>query len=722
MPANHCYRAFVALLPMWVAAHALAADAQPHGGKRFADCKTFFQTNLGYDPRIAIAADAVVVHRHGDSLESLTGAIGSWKRNGFVVGRMFFADSDATNAYWKGKWDGTPHEDEVERDAGGNVIMCAGVRPYMLPTEGWVRHCEEQVKLGIQAGADAILPEEPLAHDFTGYEGAFKPLFEKRYGMPWQPENASPEAHFLTCQLKAELYLELEQRLARLTKAEAERVGRPIDFLMPVHPLYSNRASRLVAPMGSALSMKELDGYVGQVWTGPVRWCTANYSSPDKSFFTSAYALYDYFAALTSGTEKKMWLLADPVEDDPNHKWSEFEEWYRHCLVAKLMFGEIDAYEIMPWPDRIFLPGYQTGGGTPAPEDYRVSLLSAIQVLQDVPARVEDRGAWSTGFRIGIAMGDSVLWEPQQDPKLDGLYGLLIPPLMKGMWTSACPVERWTEQGYLDRFRVVVLSYEHFKPTRPEQNLALADWVKQGGVLVLLGGGGSFKGDAFWWTRLGKSSALEHLLDALGNPGTDADTQAGQGWVVRRAQSPRQFADPQAAERYLALLAEAVERAEPGAALKAPGFLRNRGSYQLIHARSRFRLDGVGPVVDVLDPKLPVVERIDVAAGASAIFRLVGSVLAGEGPVVLHCTHRLIEQSHTATRSRVVIRGPAETPGVVRLFAGARRGDVAVRTSAGEPLDARVDVDDEFRTLLIRFPNVPAGAVIEIAWKSPPSP
>ena len=76
--------------------------------------------------------------------------------------------------------------------------------------------------------------------------------------------------------------------------------------------------------------------------------------------------MYDYFTQLTVESDKKLWLLVDPVEDDPKHKWSEFAQWYKHCIAAMLLMDDVDSYEIMPWPDRIFLPGYGTGGGTPA--------------------------------------------------------------------------------------------------------------------------------------------------------------------------------------------------------------------------------------------------------------------------------------------------------------------------------------------------------------------
>lgn len=698
------------------------ATDTPRQTVAFRDCKTFFQTNVPYDPRIAIATDAVVVHRHGDALENLTRAIKSWQDKGFVAGRMFFADSDATNAYWKGKWDGVPHEDEVERDAAGNVVLCSGVRPYMLPTEGWTRHLEEMTRTSIEAGADAILPEEPLAHTFTGYEAAFKPLFEKRFGMPWQAESSSPEAHFLTCQLKAELYLELERRLALVTRQEADRIGRPIDFVMPVHSLYSNRASRLVAPMGMALNMEGLDGFVGQVWTGPVRWAQANYSSPDKSFFTSAYALYDYFAALVAGTDKTMWLLSDPVEDDPNHKWSEFEEWYRHSLAAKLMFGDIDTYEVMPWPDRIFLPGYSMGGGTPAPETYRIMLLSALQVQQEIPKQELDRSTLSPGLRIGVAVADSLLWEPHLPEVLDGVYGLLLPLLHEGMWPSASIAERWTEPGYLERFSVLVVSYENFKPTSPQQNADLVDWVRRGGVLVLLGNGGELKGESFWWTRLGQPSALDHLLGLLEIGGDDADTRVGQGCVLRRIDSSRRFAEPDAAREYVKLLEAALQRVEPDAVPKTPGFRINRGPFVIVHAlrdikpHRRPAVLGERPVVDVLDPDLPILEDIRMGAGESKIFRQVQ--LEDSTPRVLHCTHRLMEQTHDEATSRILIRGPAETPAVVRVYTAQRElTSVTIHSVDGVQLDSQVFPDEGTHSLLIRFPNVPEGAVVRVGWK-----
>src|SRR5258705_246446 len=49
----------------------------PAAPPSFLSAKTLFQTNRAYDPRIALAVDAVIVHRHADRGEQLRSAIGS---------------------------------------------------------------------------------------------------------------------------------------------------------------------------------------------------------------------------------------------------------------------------------------------------------------------------------------------------------------------------------------------------------------------------------------------------------------------------------------------------------------------------------------------------------------------------------------------------------------------------------------------------------------------
>ena len=716
--------AVVLFLSLFFVLAAMAAGQETRPARPFLAAKTWFQTNTPYDPRVAVATDAVVIHRHGEKGDALRANMESWQKHGYLVGRMFFADSDASCEYWKGKWDGTPHDDDVEEDAAGRKILCAGFRPYMLPTEGWMKHLEEMAEDSVAGGADAVLPEEPLAHRDTGYEKSFRALWQKRYGTPWIGASSSPGALWLTSQLKSELYIELEQRLADATRKRAKELGRDVSFLVPIHSIYSNTVSHIVAPLGTSKSIRGADALVGQIWTGPVNWALAHYGAPDKTFFDSAYALYDYFVQLAVGGDRKLFLLVDPVEDDPNHKWSEFEQWYKHCTVAQLLFPAVNSYEVMPWPDRIFLPGHGTGGGTPAPESFRILVLSIVQVQQEVPgggtwcASADGKPAEPT-HGVGVAVADTLMWEAEPAPALDGVYGLLLPLVKAGVPVSACVAERADEPGYLSQFKTIVLSFEAWKPAGPAFNDALATWVQGGGSLVVLGADEGLDGIDTWWSKAGYRTPLQHLLAALklgaGVPGEQA---VGKGHVCIRAVSPRAFANPDAArEQYLPLVDQSLRQAGVAGGLKTPDvWCLRRGPFVVAHA-SRTSLTLSGKFVDLFHAEFPVLDGATLPAGGSGLYRDVTEVLTkNDHPCTLHTTHRLMSEQYAGRELLVTVRGPAETPAVVRVFrAGRDVAGAAAHDTAGKTLP--VDLHEDGPTLLARFPNAPAGATLSIRFQ-----
>jgi len=682
----------------------------------FLEAKTVFQTNTAYDERLAIAVDGVIVHRHGGRFAP---AIKSWRDNGFTVGRMFFADSDAANAYWTGKWDGTEHREDVERDREGKVVKCAGVRPYMLPTDGWIRYLEEMTDASLDAGAAAILPEEPLAHVFTGYEKSFAELWLKRYSTPWQPQHESAKARFLTAQLKNELYIKLEERLLKRTLQFDKSSGKNTAFVLPIHSLYSNIAAQLVAPLGTSTNLSGIDGYIGQIWTGPVNWALGCYDSPRKDFFTSAYVLYDYFTQLTVESDKKLWLLVDPVEDNPNHEWSEFAQWYKHCIAAMLLMDDVDSYEIMPWPDRIFLPGYGTGGGTPAPEDYRITILAVTQALQEIPLG----GKWlahgpsgepSVSRGIGVAIADTLMWQRLEHPRLQGVYSLLLPLVERGIPVSSFILERVDEREYISRFGVIVLSYESFKPLVASMNVALAEWVKAGGSLIILGGDGDQLDGSkdFWWHKLGFKSPLNHLLAQVKDKGK-ARWRFGNGSVVRNNISPRAFADPAEVERtYLPLLETALSKvgSEP---LKTPGaFLMQRGPFVVARAQKN-DLEISGKFIDIFDPNLALCENVRLSPGQSGLYRDVAEIIELNAPALLHTTHRLITQQYKNGILTFTLRGPAKTPAVARVLATKNKSEKITATDP-DGANIKIDIQRDADTVRLKFPNNPKGVTVEI--------
>lgn len=686
----------------------------------FSQAKTLFQTNGGYDPRIALGVDGVIVHLHGTNRWKK--AIASWQQKGFRTGRMFFADSDAGNVFWKGKWNGKEYPQDVERRADGQVVKCANVRPYMLPTEAWIRYLEEMAQQSLEAGAGAILPEEPLAHVHTGYEESFKTLWQQRYDRPWEAEHQSHEARFLTGQLKAELYNHLEYRLLQLTRNYSRQHNKSVSFAVPIHSLYSNIAAQLTTPLGISGQMGSIDGYIGQIWTGPVNWALGNYDSPQKSFFSSAFVLYDYFTQLTVANDKTLWLLIDPVEDNPRHSWSEFAKWYQHCAAAMLLMREVDRYEVMPWPDRIFLPGHATGGKTPAPENFRTRCLAITQVLQEIPCG----GAWcdNTGRpmrssqkpKIGIAISDTLMWEKNPPPKLQGIYGLLIPLVERGIPVSSFVMERSDEFDYNNLFKIIVISFEEWKPLSETMNLALVDWVRGGGTLIVLGQDGDAldRCQNFWWHKIGFSSPLAHLLAKLERKNKNTTSwRLGKGYVFRNKISPREFADPKIARKDYISLLEAAVKQTTGKTLSRPGnFCMRRGAFLIAHARQH-PLEIPGRYVDIFDPELSIRQGVFLSPGESGLYRDVHPFYKEDESSLLHCTHRLMWEKKENQTLRFMVRGPAETPGVARIFIGLLKSPKLIgHDSQGNIVTVTVRKKDS--TMLLRWPNDPEGVTIEV--------
>jgi hypothetical protein len=496
-----------------------------------------------------------------------------------------------------------------------------------------------------------------------------------------------------------------------------------IPLILPVHAVYSNLAARITAPLGTSLSLAGVEGYVGQVWTGPVRWAMDQARCPSKSFFGSALILYDSFSELTVGGDRKLWLLVDPIEDDPRHTWEEFRQWYVHCVAAMLMIADVDRYEVMPWPDRIYLPGAPTGGGSPAPADFRTTVLSITAALQNMPAG----GQWldartlsplPDSGRVGVAINDSLMWHVSAQVALDCTYGPLMGLVMRGVPASTCWLERADEDGYLDRFDVLVLSYEATKPLSAATHRALARWVRAGHSLVVLGKDRTLAGEEFWWNREGYAGPLSHLLTELGlQQAGEGDHKVGKGWVLRREVSPKAFIEAAASrEVYWPLVDQALRLAgRPKGLVGRDAYVMRRGPFLIAHALSA-PLTLTGPMVDVLNPRLPVLDRAELATGQSGLYRVVD--LDAAGPLVLHATGRVTTQNASKGKLTFEVRGPSGTPSAVRVFWGSRPAP-AIRAVGADRSALAVTVRVDGPTLLLEFDGQPNGARLELTAARP---
>ena len=683
--------------------------------------KTLFQTNSSYDPRIAIPVDGVIVHQHGASADRIAKILHSWSAQHFLPQRMFFADSDAGNHYTQGRFDGQTHYEDIELDRNGKRILCANVRPYMLPTKGWTDYLKTQVKFSIDAGAAAIYPEEPLAHNFTGYEKSFQTAFAEEYNTPWQPPHESPDTFYKTAQLKNKLYINLEQDLQIYTARYARQNNRSVDFLIPIHSMFSNLSARLVAPLGTSLDLKGHTGYIGQIWTGPVRWTIGNCSDKNITFFDSAYVNYDYFTNLVADSPLKLYLLADPVEDDPSYKWNEYDKWYKECLAAKLLFPLIDTYEIMPWPDRIFLPGHSIGGGTPGPARYRTILMSAITALQDVPLGTRDDLTSGTKG-IGMLVGDSAMWQNSNNPVQDPFMGLLIPPLKQGIPISSVPIERSADKIYMKNFRLLMLSYEAWKPHKEEFHDNITEWVNDGGTLIVFDTKDKFDSIDMFWKQQKFPTPQAHLLNKFKiNPESIRNfphhKKAGQGHIIVSNLSPKTFVNEKTAQqKYLPLLRNAF-KTHLNEKLNEPKYLiAKRGDFTIAHTFDTQKTIK-GKLINIFHEDLPVIQNPHLEQNTSQILFDIQNQTTSKTPKLLYATYRLMAKKEQPNQTTFLIHGPAGTDGRARLYTAGKKVDsISACTNQGKPVKTEL-IDSNDKTILIKFPYNAKPTAFKIIWK-----
>ncbi|MCX8052945.1 MAG: hypothetical protein N3B12_03985 [Armatimonadetes bacterium] len=553
---------------------------------------TSFQTPTGYLPENDIRTDAVIVY------SNLKDRIQSWKDKGYVVQTMygFRAGPD----YVK------DHVDEVQTTADGTLLTCGPDSYYMVPTPSRIKAAVDYFTDAIANGTSAVIPEEPEFFAIAGYSDSFKRAWQEYYGEPWQDPSSSIEARYKSERLKAKMEFDVVKAIMDAAEKQDPNVCR----MVACHSAVTYYAWGIIYPHYECFSLPNLQEIIGQVWTGTARTECRYEGAKAERTFENGFLEYSSLYNLVRGSGKRMWFLMDPVEDNPDRTMEDYRDNYEKTLVASLMFPEVDAYEVMPWPTRIY---------GRVPDEFATEIGSIINALQDmhnytpgttsVLRRGRAGGAvkWDTGTReIATFVADSMGWQ-RGEPHMsnyDCFYGLTLPLVYKGIPIQVAQLERSPEKGYLDHYKVILMSYDIMKPMKPEYNQAIADWVKKGGVLVFFGGTDAYNALPEWWSKQGFVSPQEDLYARLGIRDRLVSHIAPEEYrEIDREDEPLRDGSNRKVYRYE--LDKLVGQAGNGGTL-------------FVRFRDAFPGDGYGPAVHrtrlILNGKV----RVDFAAGGEA--------------------------------------------------------------------------------------------------------
>lgn len=683
------------------------------------EARTTFQTFAPWSPRTHVPAGAAMVYGIDPTLP---GRMRSWRERGYDVQVMTGVSWGQYQDYLYGRFDGKNHEDEAQTDRDGNRISHGGDVYYMSPGDAYGRFLCVGVQRALEAGATALCLEEPEFWVRAGYEPAFRRAWLERYGEPWQPPHASVDAQWRASLLKAHLYRRALAQVFDFVRAWGERHGRRIPCTVASHSPINYAHWRIVSPESSLLEVG-CDGYIAQVWTGTARTPNVHRGVLRERTFETALLEYGSMANLVKASRKPVWLLNDPIEDNPDHGWDDYRANWENTLVASLLQTDAHRYEVLPWPDRIFERPYrraEKGPDTdrvPIPPDYETELQSVFHALGDMDQpRVRWERAGSAD--VGILFSDTMMFQrggpSPSDPHLGSFYGLALPLVKAGVPLAPVQIENATAPGFLKSQRLLLLTYEGQKPPDPALHAVLADWVRRGGCLVVVDDDADpFHAVRAWWNAppLALKTPRHHLFDALKLP-RDATglRRVGKGCVLRLDASPAALSyRSDGADTVLRACRDAREavgrRLETASAL-----VLRRGPYVVAAGIDESREAPAAPLagrfVALFDPQLAVVGAIRPAPGTRGLFVDLDA-LPRRSPRLVAAACAVRDWKADARRVAFRAEGIDGSAAVVRVALPWTPKTVRV---AGRD----IPFDTEEGTVRLRFVNRPSPQEVEI--------
>ena len=697
--------------------------------------RTTFQTAQRWKPTTDVRADAVMCYGTRTDLEE---RVKSWRERGYVTHFMTGIAWGEYQDYFNGRWDGKKHLDEGQVALNNDSVGHGYMIPYIVPTLNYIRYFKEtQIKRVIDAGIDAIFLEEPEFWARSGYSDAFKREWKAYYGTEWKAQHLSPENTYLSNKLKYQLYYRALNEVGTYAKEYGRTKGLNVRVYVPTHSLLNYSQWRIVSPEASLASLDCIDGYIAQVWTGTSR--EPNYYNGVKKerVFETAFLEYGCMESMTAPTRRKVFFLTDPIEDRPRD-WQDYKRNYQATFTAKLLYPRNNNYEVMPWPDRIYEGLYRTSPHSDQqeriPRFYSTQMQVMINTLNQMPLSMKNRVSGNQG--ISVMMANSLMFQcgpthfnNYYDPQLSNFYGLALPLLKRGVPVGITHLEN---VGYAETWndvKVLLMTYSNMKPLDPAAHEHLAQWVRNGGVLVYCGRDNDpYQRVEEWWNTRGRhyEAPSDHLFESLGiRPSGDrADYKVGRGHVYVLRQDPKEFVmQTEGDVDFLSVVKRAYEQSAKAGRLKWKNhFYLERGVYTLLSV-----MEGEGPVadhdvtlkgeyIDLFDPELPVLHEKTVSPGEQAFLIDLKKVKQRSLPQVVATAARVSDEVRTEDSYRLTVKSPIETTNSMCVLLPAEPKTVKVTNAQGESQACRQRWEKGSRILHLSFENHPDGIRVELSW------
>lgn len=726
------------------------------------EIKTGFQEIEPWSSEIDLQTDFVMVYGLNESLES---RMQQYRERGYKVHLMLGCAWGNYKEYLCGRWDGKEHWDECQTDRNGNPILHGVDTPYMVPTRSFIQYLTEHLCTLIDKGITEIYMEEPEFWEAGGYSEAFKKEYLAYYGVDWEPPHTNINAKYRSSRLKAYLYGRLVRHLSRNIKEYGRKTGKEIHFYVATHSLVNYAQWKIMSPESRLLDVDEVDGFIAQVWTGTSG--TGNvYEGHYKSrTFETAYLEYGIMQELVKGTDKEVWFLQDPVEDNPEHGWEEYEDKYKKTLTAALFWPDVDHYEVCPWPNRVFkgryprkvglaegmIPTEDMEGAKNIPDTYATFLASMIQTLGDMTKGENE----TEKDAVGVFLADSCMYQRTypdhvehhgQKINLSGMedwmnrlifqkeeerqlllsmekmeyaykeccafpdwFGLTLPLLKYGLPIQPVYFDHMVRYDeYLRKYRYLILSYEFMKPESEEFHHKLVEWVKQGGTLFYIGKDfDPYNYLQEWWQKFFCDTPAQHLFAEFGMDKEPANGcyRIGEGNVLVWNEVPALLSVNEAiADKYRNWIREGLKMG--GYHWKMCNYLSvRRDPYIVIASMQESDTGSVytkeGLFVDLYEDKYPVVERVLVEPGQEKLLFDLEKIK--EDVRIIATAARIENMACENGQLSIEAKAIDHIQVNMRIRLPGKPEDLCAHTESGKNMELQSVWDEKSRTVLLSY-------------------
>ena len=700
--------------------------------------KTTFQTSNPWKPVTDVRADVAIVYsvkdHHGKGNMSFEERVQSWRDKGYTTHFMTGIAWGEYQDYFTGGWDGKKHLDEGQVTQKGDTIWHGHMVPYIVPSNNFIAYMKEKViKRVIDTGIDAIYLEEPEFWARSGYSEAFKREWKIYYGFDWRPQHESPENTYLSNKLKYHLYYRALNECFTYAKEYGKSKGMTVRCYVPTHSLVNYSQWMIVSPEASLASLPCVDGYIAQVWTGTSREPNYFNGQMKQRVFETAFLEYGSMESMTAPTERKMFFLTDPIEDWPRD-WADYKKNYQATFTAQLLYPMIADYEVMPWPDRIYEGYYRTSASSDKkeriPRFYSTQMQVMINTLNNMPLS-GNKVSGSQG--IGILMSNSLMFQRfpthsgYEDPQLSNFYGQALPLLKRGVPVKTVHIENVSFEKNWKDLQILIMSYSNMKPMDKTAHDHIAEWVKNGGVLVYCGkDDDAFQRVQEWWNTDGNTfkAPSGHLFSKLGlkEPFDAGEYTYGKGKIYIMRNDPKEFVlKGDSDNEFVNTIRKLYEANTAGEKLAFKNhFTLTRGAYEIISVLDENEDQAPytikGKFIDLFDPEIPTLTEKQVKPGEQAFLYNISRVKNPETPQVLAAASRVYDEKVTKKVYSFVAKSPLNTTNVMRILLPKKAIKIEVTDAAGKSIVSQSSWDDASKTCFLKFENNPDGVRVKLSW------